>query len=214
MPYDLYVVSDELLSNGLTHQQIAAQALEGGADVIQLRDKHRNGRDLVKIANEIRRCTKTHNALFIVNDRIDVALASHADGVHLGQDDIPLSIARELAPKPFIIGISVGSVKEAVNAERGGADYVAVSPVFSTASKGDAGPGLGTGLVSQIRKHVRIPLIAIGGIGPHNVSEVIAAGADGIAVISAVVSSADIAGSARDLKSIIARCKSGRQKCI
>ena len=214
MPYDLYIVTDEQLSNGLTHLQIAEQALDGGADVIQLRDKHRNGRDLVIIAREICRCTKSHNALFIVNDRIDIALASCADGVHLGKEDIPLHLARELAPKPFIIGISVGSVDEACDAEKGGADYVAVSPVFSTDSKSDAGPGHGTGLVREIRKHVRLPVIAIGGIGLHNVNQVIEAGADGVAVISAVVSSADITESARELRSIISRCKSERRKFL
>ena len=214
MAYDLYVVTDEQLSHGLTHLEIAEQALAGGADVIQLRDKQRCGRDLVIIAREIRSSAKRCNALFIVNDRIDIALTSGADGVHLGREDIPLHLARELAPKPFIIGISVGSPKEAVDAEKEGADYLAVSPVFSTASKSDAGPGLGTGLVRQIREQVRIPVIAIGGIGPQNVSEVIAAGADGVAVISAVVSSADIAGSAREIKSIIARCKSERRKFL
>jgi len=214
MSYDLYVVTDEQLSRGFSHLQIAEQALAGGADVIQLRDKQRSGRDLVIIAREICRCTNRSNAIFIVNDRIDIALASRADGVHLGREDIPLELARELAPKPFIIGVSVGSPGEAVDAEKKGADYLAVSPVFSTTSKSDAGPGLGTGLVRQIRKQVRIPVIAIGGIGLHNVSEVIAAGADGVAVISAVVSSTDISGSAREMKSIISRCKSERRKFL
>ncbi len=214
MAYDLYVVTDEQLSRGLSHLEIAEQALAGGADVIQLRDKQRGGHDLVSIARGICRCAKRCDAVFIVNDRIDIALASHADGVHLGREDIPLHLARELAPRPFIIGVSVGSLTEAVDAEKEGADYLAVSPVFSTASKSDAGPGLGTGLVRQIREQVRIPVIAIGGIGPQNVSEVIAAGADGVAVISAVVSSADISGSAREMKSIIARCKSERRKFL
>jgi thiamine-phosphate pyrophosphorylase len=142
-----------------------------------------------------------------VNDRVDIALAANADGVHLGQDDMPLSHARIVMPRPYCIGISVGSVEEALNAFRDGADYVAVSPVFRTGSKKDAGPGLGTGLIKAIRKSVPIPVIGIGGIGIGNIREVIEAGADGIAVISAVVGAEDIAQAAYELKLYIVECK-------
>lgn len=192
MSYELYVVTDEGLSRGLSHARIAELAVMGGADVIQLRDKTRSGRELFETALEIRIVTAKAGALFIVNDRLDIALASGADGVHFGQDDLPLAVARSISPPPFIIGVSVTSVKEAILAEREGADYVAVSPVFSTGSKPDAGPGLGLGMVRDIRCAVSIPVIGIGGIHAGNAGEVFAAGAAGVAVISAVVSQEDI----------------------
>ena len=210
MAYDLYVVTDERLSQGLTHARIAELAVLGGADVIQLRDKERSGRELFMIAQEIRVSTRKTGALFIMNDRLDVALACGADGVHLGQDDIPLPAARMIASRPFIIGISVANVREAVLAEEEGADYVAVSPVFSTGSKDDAGPGHGLEMVKDIRAAVSVPVIGIGGIHGGNAGEVIAAGADGVAVISAVVSQHDVTGAARSLRDIIRKEKEKR----
>ena len=207
MAYDLYVVTDESLSCGRSHEEIARQALLGGADVIQLRDKLAGGRRLLEAARSIRAETRRHGALFIVNDRVDIAIASEADGVHLGQDDIPLVTARAMMPGPFIIGISVGSVAQAEAAYQGGADYVAVSPVFATGSKTDAGPGLGTGLIAEIRESVPLPVIGIGGICIDNVGIVIGAGAHGVAVISAVVGSDDIVKAANDLKIRISECR-------
>ncbi len=207
MAYDLYVVTDEKLIPGLTHKKIAEKAVAGGADVIQLRDKEMTGRELFITACEIRDITRTAGALFIVNDRIDIAIASGADGVHLGQDDLPLYNARQLTPDDFIIGISVGSVTEAFDAEAGGADYVAVSPVFGTGTKPDAGPGHGTPLITAIKQNISIPVIGIGGIQKENVSEVLVSGADGVAVISAVICSDDIVKAAQDLKSLIRHYK-------
>ena len=159
---------------------------------------------------EIRAITKETGALFIVNDRLDVALACGADGVHLGQDDLRINVARQLAPRPFVIGASVRNVDEAVTAEEAGADYVAVSPVFSTASKDNAGTGVGLAALRKIRAAVTIPVIAIGGISRENVSEVIRAGADGVAVISAVAGQPDITAAARDLKDRIAAAQRER----
>ena len=207
MPYDLYVVTDGKLREGLTHKQIAKEAVSGGADVIQLRDKEMTGRELFIAACEIRDITRIAGTLFIVNDRIDIALASGADGVHLGQNDLPLYEARQLAPEDFILGISVGSVVEAIHAEAGGADYVALSPVFGTGTKPDAGPGHGTPLITAIKQNISIPVIGIGGIRKENVREVLASGADGIAVVSAVISSDDITKATRELKTLIRQYK-------
>ncbi len=207
MPYDLYVVTDINVRKGLTHGQIAKDAVTGGADVIQLRDKEMEGREQLIVAREIREITRVAGTLFIVNDRIDIAMASAADGVHLGQDDLPLYEARKLVPDDFIIGISVGSVMEAIEAEAGGADYVAVSPVFSTGTKQDAGPGHGTTLVTAVRQTISIPVLGIGGIQKENVGEVLSAGADGVAVISAVVGSEDIIKATREFKSLIRHYK-------
>lgn len=207
MKLDLYVITDQDLALGLAHSEIARRAVLGGADVIQFRDKTLPSREMVWAGREIREITWKAGALFIVNDRLDIALACGADGVHLGQDDLSCETARQLSPPGFVIGVSVGSADEAVSAERQGADYVAVSPVFPTGSKADAGPGYGLAIVREIRAAVSIPVIAIGGIGTANAADVIRAGADGIAVISAVVSQPDITVAARGLAAIVAATK-------
>jgi thiamine-phosphate pyrophosphorylase len=206
--YDLYVITDEGLSKGLTHAEIARRAIEGGADVIQLRDKRMDDKALARCALEIRELTRKAGVLFIVNDRLGVALASGADGVHLGQGDMPASEAKPLCPAGFIIGVSAGTLEEAAQAERDGADYVGLGPVCHTGSKSDAGPACGFSLITSVKGNVSIPVIAIGGIGPSNAKEAIQAGADGVAVISAVVGQDDVSGAARRLKAIIEDAKS------
>jgi thiamine-phosphate pyrophosphorylase len=212
MPFDLYIITDEDISPGRTHAEIAELSIAGGADAIQLRDKSCSSRELVRIGRTLRGITHRSSTLFIVNDRLDVALACGADGVHLGQGDMRCDVARQIAPPGFIIGVSVTTVEEACRAVREGADYVALSPVFSTGSKQDAGPGLGPGMLREIRQNVPVLVIAIGGITRDNMREVIAAGADGVAVISAVVGAKDITAAARDLKNLIRQCKAERQQ--
>jgi len=207
MNLELYVITDEEIAGGLSHAEIARRALAGGADVIQLRDKSCGVKDLLRIGRVIRGLTRKTGALFIVNDRLDVALACGADGVHLGQDDLGTGVARQIAPHGFIIGVSVGTLEEAIRAEGEGADYLALSPVFPTASKYDAGPAHGLGILQDMRRNVSIPIIAIGGINTGNVKDVIAAGADGVAVISAVVGSPDIAAAARRLRKMVRKSK-------
>ncbi len=207
MNFDLYVITDPDPGRGRTHAEIAEQAITGGADAIQLRDKSCSPGELVRIGRPLREITRRGSALFIINDRLDVALACGADGVHLGQGDMRTDVARQIAPPGFIIGVSVSTVGEAVQAEREGADYIALSPVFSTGSKPDAGPGHGLAVLREIRQNVSVPVIAIGGITRENISEVISAGADGAAVISAVVGAPDITAAARDLKNLIRQCR-------
>ena len=206
MKYDLYVVTDEGLSRGKTHVEIAREAVAGGADVIQLRDKTADSASLYAAACEIAKICRG-KALFFVNDRLDIALAAGADGVHVGQSDLPAAVVRSLVPKDFLVGVSVGSVAEALAAEADGADYVAVSPVFSTASKYDAGDGHGLDTARAICDAVSVPVVGIGGLNKDNIPEVISAGIDGIAVISAVVSQEDISASAAELSAIIAEAK-------
>lgn len=199
----LYVVTDSALSQGKTHVEIARSAVEGGAGIVQLRDKTATSAELYEEACAIREVCR-NKAVFIVNDRIDIALASGADGVHLGQSDLPLSVARKMCGPSFIIGISVGSVEEADAAVRDGASYVAVSPVFSTMSKKDAGDGHGLSLVREIRmRYPDIALVGIGGLSWENCRDAIAAGLDSIAVISAVVSQPDIVAAAKSLSAAI-----------
>jgi thiamine-phosphate pyrophosphorylase len=203
--YGLYVVTDEGLSKGLTHLQIAERAVRGGASVIQLRDKSLGGRKLLETALKIKKVCKKAGALFIVNDRLDVALASGADGVHLGQEDLPLKDALRLVPKSFLIGITVHDVAEAVEAQKGGASYLGLSPIFQTGSKSDAGAACSVWMITEVKKKVSIPVVGIGGINASNAREVLEAGADGIAVISAVVSQPDVEQAVRGLKDIVDR---------
>jgi len=207
MKIDLYVITDESVAGGLSYAEIALRAIAGGADVIQLRDKACGPRELCRIGRVIREITRKTGTLFIVNDRLDVALSCSADGIHLGQDDMRAGTARQIAPPGLIIGVSVGTLEEAIRAVQEGADYLALSPVFSTTSKNDAGPGRGLEALREIRRNTSIPVIAIGGVNPGNVNDAIAAGADGIAVISAVVGSPDITAAARDLKEMIQKSK-------
>ncbi len=207
----LYVVMDEELSHEKTHLEVVREAIDGGAKIIQLRDKMASSARLYAEACSIAKVCRG-NAVFIVNDRIDIAIASGADGVHLGQSDLPLSVARKMCGPDFIIGISVGSVSEADEAVKNGASYVAVSPVYATASKRDAGEGHGLSLVREIRaKYPMVPLVGIGGLSAENSREAVLAGLDSVAVISAVVSQPDISAAARNLTAVIQEAQHDRK---
>lgn len=199
----LYVVTDDGLSNGLSHTQITELCCQGGTDIIQLRDKNADDGTFLRYAREMKRVCDRFGTTFIVNDRFEIALESEADGAHLGQSDMDIADARARSPKGFILGCSVGSVEEALKAEKDGADYVALSPVFDTLSKADADPGHGLDMLSRIKSAVKIPVYAIGGINRENARSVVDAGADAICVISAVVSQKDPAEAAESLKRII-----------
>ena len=198
--YDLYVVTDPDLSGGRSHAEIARAALEGGADAVQLRDKSSPAINLMRAAAEIQPMARKFGAAFLVNDRADVALVAEADGVHLGPGDLPLREARHLLPRPRIVGFSAGTVEEARRAQREGADYLGVGPVFRTSTKPDAGEPLGPEGLAKIVRAVSIPVVGIGGITLENVAQVIGAGAAGAAVITAVVAAPDMAAAARALK--------------
>jgi thiamine-phosphate pyrophosphorylase len=164
----------------------------GGATVVQLRGKRASGRELVTFGAVLRRETRRTGLALIVNDRVDIALAIEADGVHVGQDDIPVPLVRRLAPH-LVVGLSVGSREELVVARAHRPDYIGMGPVYPTASKPDAGPALGIEGFKTLRAEAAdvAPVVAIGGIGVDNVGAVWQAGADGIAVISAVMGAED-----------------------
>jgi len=210
MGYELYVITDPTLAVGRSHEEIARLAIEGGADAIQLRDKKCDKQDLVVTGRRMRKVTQDANVLFVVNDWLDVALSCGADGVHLGQSDLQVHEARARAPHEFIIGASVSCSAEAILAVEQGADYVAASPVFPTASKPDAGAACGIAGIRQIKRAVDVPVVAIGGITLNNVRDVLEAGADEIAVISAVVAQPDITRAAREMKKRILDSLSSR----
>jgi len=171
--------------------QLIDEAVEGGATIIQLRGKKWTSREFLDAGEKAVQFLGSRKIPLIINDRVDIALACKADGVHLGQDDMPLPYAREILGKNRIIGISVVTPEEAITAEKGGADYVGAGPVFGTFSKKDLGPLLGLEGLRMIREKVKIPIMAIGGISAANVADVISAGADGVAVISAIASAAN-----------------------
>jgi thiamine-phosphate pyrophosphorylase len=213
MGYDLYVITDTVIGGGRSHEEIARLAIEGGADIIQLRDKAMSTGDLVTTGRRIAAIAKGSGTTFIINDRLDVALACGADGVHLGQDDMSVAAARKIAPAGFLIGVSVGSGLEAQKAVAGGADYIAASPVFPTPSKTDISSFCGLAGLREIRAIVTVPVIAIGGIGLHNIRQVIGTGADGIAVISAAVGQPDIKGAVIALRRAVIGAKREHPNC-
>ena len=203
-----YVVTDATLSRGRSHVEVAREAIGGGADVVQLREKDAPSRALYEIAEKIRRLTRDAGVPFIVNDRVDIALAAGADGVHVGQDDLPASEARRLIGPDRVLGVSAASLEEALAAERDGADYIGFGPVFEArGTKPDSGPPRGLELLADVCERCAVAVIAIGGINHGNVDRVIAAGAAGVAVISGVVGARDIAAAVRDLKERIRQAR-------
>jgi thiamine-phosphate pyrophosphorylase len=173
----LYVI----LENTLYSEEV----LEGGCRIIQLRNKKASTIQIYEEAMKLRKITHNYNALLIINDRVDIALSCEADGVHLGKEDLPLPVARKLLGKR-IIGFSVDNLEEALQAQEEGADYVSLGPIFPTLSKADAGLPVGLEELANVRRHISLPLVAIGGINRYNLIDVVKNGADAVAVISAV----------------------------
>jgi len=200
----LYLVTDERLSRGRSHLEVAEAAIRGGADVIQLRDKSADSGTLYRIALALRKLTLEAKVPLIVNDRLDIALAVDADGLHVGQDDLPASVARRLLPPGKILGVSTETPQEALKAVEDGADYLGVGPIFEArGSKADAGEPKGLGMIAPIRAKCRLPIVAIGGIKSGNARSVREAGADAVAVISDIVAADDIEQAARRMKRIL-----------
>jgi thiamine-phosphate pyrophosphorylase len=208
----LYLVTDRNLSRGRSTREIVKAAVAGGVTCVQLREKTCGTRAFIDEALSIRTLLKKKNIPLIINDRIDVALAVEADGVHLGQQDMPIGLARKIGGDSLIIGISAESVNDAVRAQQEGADYIGISPVFATPTKPDTGPPLGLSGVGEIRRRVEIPLVGIGGVNHSNGASVVAAGADGIAVVSAIVSAANPGSAARELRMIVDRAAAGSNR--
>lgn len=203
----LYLVTDRGLSRGRSTVDIVRAAVAGGVTCVQLREKSCGTREFVDETRAVRALLAGTGVPLIVNDRIDVALAVGADGVHLGQTDMRIADARRLTGPGMLIGISAECLEDAVRAQAEGADYIGVSPVFSTPTKTDTAPPLGLAGIAAIRAAVGLPLVGIGGIGPANAAAVIRAGCDGIAVVSAIVSAADPRKAAAELKTTILRAR-------
>lgn len=182
----LHVLTDTMLQTRFSHVELARLAIRGGADVIQFRHKDSATNQMIDTARQLKAVCAGMGAELIINDRIDVAMAIDADGVHLGQGDFPINQARRMLGPGKIIGGSADSLAEALQCQADGADYVGFGPVFPTTSKDDAGPVTGLEVLAQVCLALRIPVVAIGGVGPANVARVLRAGARGVAVIGAV----------------------------
>ena len=187
---DFYLVTDSGLSKKGTLSDVK-EAVEAGCKIVQYREKNKSTKEMVDEASEIK-IICGERAIFLVNDRIDVALAVDADGVHIGQDDMPIETARKLLGADKIIGLTVHNVEEAIQAEKIGADYAGLGSIFDTATKKDAGKGIGPARIREVKNAIKIPVAAIGGINKENCKIVVENGADSLVAISAVVCSDDV----------------------
>lgn len=182
----LHVLTDTVLQSRFSQIELTQMAIAGGADTIQFRQKSGSTREMIEIARQLKQLCSEAGVMFILNDRVDISIAADADGVHLGQDDFPIPLARKLLGESRIIGGSAATLEQAQKCLAEGADYVGFGPVYPTTSKADAAPFTGIDLLKQVVKSIPLPIIAIGGVSTENTPEVMQAGAHGIAVISAV----------------------------
>lgn len=199
----LYLVTDSGLSKNRSHKYIIEEAVKGGVSMVQLREKNLNTKDFFLLAKELMSLLKPLNIPLIINDRLDIALAVDADGIHIGQSDMPYSVVRKLMGKDKIIGLSVETIHEAREANNLDVDYIAISPVFSTQTKTDISTPLGLEGIREIAKFSRHKILTIGGINTSNTKEIFDNGAHGIAVVSAIVSHDNPMKAAQEFRNII-----------
>ena len=208
--YSLYLILDPWLAPSRPLSELAEEAIEGGVSMLQLRYKGEKAREFFELAREIREVSRRHGVPLIINDRLDIALATGAGGVHVGQEDLPAGETRRILPQDMILGVSAASLEEAKEAERMGASYIGLGSIFATSSKPDAGKPIGTERIAEVSRTVEIPIVAIGGIQVANAEEVIEKGASGVAVISAILQAKDPRAAAQQLRTVIERAKGKR----
>ena len=201
---DVYPVTCERLSQGRSNLEVLKAVIQGGSKIIQLREKHYSKRDLYNLALKFREITTRAGILLIINDHVDIALAVDADGVHLGQEDLPVQVARKLAPE-LLIGTSTHSLKQALQAEEDGSDYINIGPIFSTKTKEGVESALGPEAIATICPQITVPFTVMGGIEEENIEEVLGKGARRVAMVSAITKAADIAATVKFLKEKIVR---------
>lgn len=205
--YTLYLVTDRSLMSSATLSEAVEQAVLGGCTMVQLREKRISSLDFFNLAKEIKNITRKYNVPLIINDRIDIAMSVGADGVHIGQSDIPARAARRIIGKKMLLGVSASCLREAVQAQNDGADYLGVGAVFPTGTKNDA-KAVSFDELRKIRREISLPIVAIGGINEENVNCFTGIGIDGLAVVSAVISKPNIREAAASLKqSFLRECK-------
>ncbi|MFV0417201.1 MAG: thiamine phosphate synthase [Dysgonomonas sp.] len=203
----LYLVTDQSLSLDCPLKSVVETAVRGGVSMVQLREKDASTKEFYELAMKIKACLKPYNVPLIINDRLDIALACDAEGLHIGQSDMPYEIVRKLLGKNKIIGLSVENVQDAKEANNLDVDYIGISPVFDTQTKTDTSKALGLEGIKEISRICRHPSVGIGGINISNAADIISAGADGISVVSAIMSAQDPMESARQLRNIVDRTK-------
>jgi len=210
--HDFYFITDSRLTKREELEDVKA-ALAAGAKVIQYREKDADSRVMYEKAMQVKRlCEGSDNgAILIINDRVDIALAVEADGVHIGRKDIPGDVVRGIIPRDMILGISAATLREAHRAMDDGADYLGAGPIFETATKEDADPATGTEFVSALKDITDLPVVAIGGITTRNASDVIRAGAESVCAISATVATGDVEGAVREFMRVVSGEKGRRQ---
>ena len=196
---DVYPVTCEELSEGRSNLEVLEAVIGGGAKIIQLREKEYQKKDLYHLALKFKEMTLKEGVLIIINDHVDIALAVDADGVHLGQEDLPLTVVRQLAPE-LLIGASTHSLEQAIQAEKDGADYINIGPIFITKTKEGVESSLGPEAIARISPYIKVPFTVMGGIDEENLELVLAKGARRVAMVTAITRAADIAASVRLLK--------------
>ena len=204
---DVYFVTDRSLSKGRPIEDIVAAAVKGGATIIQLREKECSTREFIDIGHRVKDILAPYKVPLIINDRLDVALAIDADGIHVGQSDMPWDIARHYLGHDKIIGLSVESVQDARDAEQLDVDYLGVSPIYFTPTKSDLKRELGLAGLRKIKSFSRFPLVGIGGLNASNAADVIKNGGDGVAVVSAICAADDPESATRELVEIVYSAK-------
>ncbi|OBR94360.1 thiamine-phosphate synthase [Clostridium ragsdalei P11] len=197
--YSLYLVTNRSFLKDKPLQQAVEEAILGGVTMVQLREKDASTREFYEIAKEVKKVTDHYKVPFLINDRLDIAQTVDADGVHLGQSDMPINTARKILGKNKIIGISAGNVNEALEAEKSGADYIGIGTIFFTGTKKDIDTPIGIGGLRKIYSSINIPAVAIGGVNETNFKEVLSTGVDGISVISAILGKSNITAAAKSL---------------
>ncbi|MBI4688912.1 MAG: thiamine phosphate synthase [Nitrospirae bacterium] len=204
--FKLYLITDrKLFTNHYSLFTGIEDALRGGVKAVQLREKDLGVRELLDMAYGMRELAKKYNARLFINDRVDIALTVRADGVHLGQESIPADAVRKIAGERLMIGVSTHDIDEAVKAEKDGADFITIGPVYQTPSKLKYGKPIGIDTLRKIKSTVLIPVFAIGGIKEDGVKGVMDAGADGIALISGILGDVDIKGAAEKYLTLVAK---------
>ncbi len=199
--YSIYLVTDRDLMSTETLEEAVEQAISGGCTLVQLREKDCSSLDFYNTAIKVKEITDKYNVPLLINDRVDIALAVNAAGVHVGQSDLPLKVVRKIMGEEKIIGVSTGNLEQALNAQKDGADYLGVGAMYSTGTKKDAKPTSMEEL-KKIRENVSIPIVVIGGINKDRVKDFEGTGIDGLAIVSAIIAQKDIAGAAREIKNL------------
>ena len=203
---DFYFVTDSELSKESIFSDVK-NALNAGCKIIQYREKKKSTKEMIEEAKQLKKICNG-KAIFLINDRVDIALAVNADGVHIGQDDISFEVARMLLGEEKIIGLTVHDLDEAINAEKLGVNYIGLAPIFKTDTKEDARDPIGTKMIEIVKKNVGLPIVAVGGINKNNLKKVMKAGADSVVSIYAVLNTNDVYKEISEFIKIIKECKS------